>query len=277
MATVSNHRTSTPASTSKRATLLTLLLLCIVLLLVIACFAVVYFVGDLTRYQEAISARETRTALRSVNVPEQLDQALKQFPANETLKLIALANKESIEVDAAAQRRLDEAEPKELSKPIDLSAFSLTDLDALRQNLEIARSRAVSLEPADMASIKAERDKVENDAHLLKVGSNKIATFMAMIDEQDTEVTGLTSKILAARGEYYGAYEKSVAFLVKEFGLYKVENGQFVFPFQFDADSYNRVAAAMEAAANGVAQLEQERTTLRQSQLDRWKTFAGRQ
>src|SRR5215468_7301882 len=96
MATVSNQRTGTP----KRVTLLALLLLCLFFLLVIACFAVVYFVGDLTRYQEAILARESQTAMRSVNDPEQLDQALKQFPANETLKLVALANKESIEIDA---------------------------------------------------------------------------------------------------------------------------------------------------------------------------------
>lgn len=272
MATVSNPRASTP----KRVTLLALLLLCIFCLLVIACFAVVYFVGDLTRFQEAISARESQKALSSVNDPEDLGQALKQFPANETLKLVALANRESIEIDAAAQRRLDEAEPKELSKPTDLSSSSLSDLDALRSVLQVAENNAAPPGPDDAALIKAERDKVENDAHLLKVGSSKIARFMAMIDEQDTEVTALTSRILAARAGYYSAYEKCVAFLIKEFGLYKVQDGQFVFPFQFDADGYNRVAAAMEAAANNVAQMEQERAALRQSQLSRWKSFAAR-
>lgn len=272
MATVSNQRVSTP----KRVSLLALLLLVIFSLLVVACFAVVYFVGDLTRYQEAISARETQNALRGVNDPEQLDQALKQFPANDTLKLIALANKESIEIDAAAQKRLDDAEPKELSKPVDLTAADLSDLDALRRDLQNAGSNAASLGPDVAAFIKAERDKAETDAHLLKVGSSKIAKFMAMIDEQDTEVSALTSRILAARAEYYDAYEKCVGYLTKEFGLYKVQDGQFVFPFQFDADGYNRVAAAMEAAVNGVAQLEQERAALRQSQLNRWKSFAGR-
>jgi hypothetical protein len=85
----------------------------------------------------------------------------------------------------------------------------------------------------------------------------------------------LTSKLLAARAEYYSAYDKCAALLVREFGIYKVDNGQFVFPLQYTADSYNRAAAAMTAAGKRIAELENERATLRQSQLNRWKTFAG--
>src|ERR1700758_1425634 len=103
--TFSDQRMNTPRRVA-------LLLLCI---FVIACFGVVYFVGDLARYQEAISAKESQTALRGVNDPEQLDQALKQYPSNKILKLVALANKESIEIDSATQRRLDEAQPRALS------------------------------------------------------------------------------------------------------------------------------------------------------------------
>ncbi len=251
-------------------------ILSLLLVFVIACFGLVYFVGNLAKYQEAISARETQAALRGVNNPEQLDQALKQFPSNSILKLIALANKESIEIDALTQRLLNEAQPKGLSKPIDLGASSRSDLDALRRDLQIAQSNAATLEPGYIALIKAERDKVENEARSLKVGNDTIARFMAMIDEQDTEMMNLTSKVLAARGEYYGAYDKCAALLVREFGRYKVETGQFVFPFQNTADAYNRAAAAMAAGANRVAELEGERATLRQSQFDRWKTFAER-
>ena len=216
---------------------------------VIAGFGVAYFVGDLAKYQEATSARETQTALRGVSNPEQLDQALKQLHLNKTLKLIALANKESIEIDAITQRSLNEAQPKGLSKPIDLGASSRSDLDALRRDLQIAQSNAATFEPGYIALIKAERDKVENDARSLKVGNDTIARFMAMIDGQDTEMMTLTSKVLAARAEYYSAYEKCAALLVRESGIYKVENGQFVFPFQNTADSYNRAAAAMAAGA----------------------------
>jgi hypothetical protein len=123
--------------------------------------------------------------------------------------------------------------------------------------------------------IKAERDKVENDARSLKVGNSTFAKFMAMIDEQ-VEMMALISRLLAARAEYYSAYEKCAALLVREFGIYKVDNGQFVFPFQYTADSYNRAAAAMTAAASRLAELEGERAALRRSQLNRWKTFTGR-
>ena len=250
-----------------------LLLLCI---FVIACFGAVYFVGDLAKYQEAISARESQAALRGVSNPDQLDQAVKQFPSNNILKLVALANRESIEIDAATQRLLSEAEPSRLSKPIDLSASSRSDLDALRQDLKTAESNVATFEPAYTALIKAARDKVENDARSIKVGNDTLAKFTAMIDEQDTELMALTSKVIAARAEYYSAYEKCAALLAKEFGIYKVENGQFIFPFQYLADSYNRAAAAMAAAAKRLAELDDERATLRQSRFIRWKGFADR-
>jgi hypothetical protein len=233
-------------------------------------------VGDLAKYQEAISARETQAALRGVNNPEQLNQALKQRPSNNILKLIALANRESIEIDAITQRLLNEAQPKGLSTPIDLGASSRSDLEALRRDLQIAQSNVATFEPGYVAMIKAARDKVESDARSLKVGNDTIAKFMAMIDGQDTEMMTLTSKVLSARAEYYSAYEKCAALLVREFGIYKVENGQFVFPFQNTANSYNRAAAAMAAGAKRIAELEGERATLRQPQFDRWKTLAER-
>jgi hypothetical protein len=250
--------------------------LSLLFIFVVAGFGAIYLVGNLAKYQEAISARETQTALRGVNNPEQLDQALKQLPLNNILKLIALANKESIEIDAITQRLLSEAQPKGLSKPIDLGASSRSDLDALRRDLQIAESNAATFEPGYIALIKAERDKVETEARSLKVGNNTITRFMAMIDGQDAEMMTLTSRVLAARAEYYSAYEKCAALLVREFGIYKVENGQFVFPFQLTADSYNRAAAAMAAGAKRIAELEGERATLRQSQLSRWKTLAER-
>ncbi len=254
----------------------TRVVLSLLFIFVIACFGLVYFVGDLARYQEAISAKETEAALRGVNNPEQLDRALKQYPSNSILKLIALANKESIEIDAITQRLLNEVQPKGLSKPIDLGAFSRSELDALRRDLQTAQSHAATFEPGYIALIKAERDKIENDARSLKVGNDTLAKFMAMIDGQDTEMMGLTSKMFAARAQYYNAYEKCAALLVTEFGIYKVENGQFVFPFQSTADSYNRAAAATADGVKRIAELNGERATLRHSQFDRWKTFAER-
>jgi hypothetical protein len=66
-----------------------------------------------------------------------------------------------------------------------------------------------------------------------------------------------------------------VALLVREFGIYRVTNGQFVFPFQSTADSYNRAATAVTAAVKRSSELDDERKSLRQSQLGGWKAFAG--
>ena len=242
----------------------------------IVCLGGLYFAGDLSRFQKAFSVKESQTALRGVDDLEQLSQALKQNPSNRILKLVALANKDSIEIDAAARRLLNEAEPRDLSKPIDLTVSSRSDLEALGRDLKIAESNAATAKSRYIALIKAKRDKVETDARSLGMGNDTLADFMAMIDEQHAEMTALISKVLASRVEYYGPYEKCVALLIQDFGSYKVVNGQLIFLAQSTADSYNRAATAMATAARRFVELEGESTTLRQSQLNRWKNFVDR-
>ena len=79
--------------------------------------------------------------------------------------------------------------------------------------------------------------------------------------------------MLLARADFYRAYEKYVAVLVGEFGVYKVVNGQFIFPFQVTVNRYNVAVQAMTAAAKRVAELEQERKGLWKSQQLRWVQF----
>jgi hypothetical protein len=244
---------------------------------VIACLGVGYYVGDLAKFQTVNSATESQTALRGVNDPEQLDRVLEQYPSNILLKMIALANKDAVEIDAAARRLLSDAEPRDFLKPIDLSAYSRGDLDALRRDVKTAQSNAATVTPRSVAVINDARAKLENDARSLNVESGTISEFMTIIDEQHAEMMTLASSVLAARAEYYNAYERCVAILVKEFGIYKVTNGQVLFPSRATADSYNRAAAAMDAAAKRFADLEAERTTLRRSQLNRWKSFVDHQ
>ena len=64
------------------------------------------------------------------------------------------------------------------------------------------------------------------------------------------------------------AYERCAALLVREFGIYKVTNGQFIFPFPSTANSYNGAAAALDAAANRIADLEHERASLSRSSIN---------
>jgi hypothetical protein len=187
--------------------------------------------------------------------------------------MVALARNDAVEIDAAAQRLRGEAEPRVLPKLSDLSTSSLSDLEALRRDLKTAEDNAPTSEARYVALIKIARDKVEKDVRSLNVGDDRVSGFMSMIDEQHTAWTKLTSKTLASHAEYDGAYEKCVALLVRDFGAYKVTNGQFVFPFQPSANTLNRAAAAMAAAAKSISELDDERTRLMQSRLSRWKAL----
>jgi hypothetical protein len=244
---------------------------------VIACLGVGYYVGDLAKFQTADPAKESQIALRGVGDPEQLDRLLRQYPSNKMLRMVALANKDSVEIDAAARSLLNDAEPRDFLKLIDLSAYSRSDLDTLRRDVKTAQSNAAAVTPSYIALLNDERAKLENDARSLDVESGTVSEFMTMIDEQHAEMIALASKVLAARAEYYNAYEQCVAVLVRDFGSYKVTNGRVVFPVQSTADSFNRAVTALDTAAKRIAEVEDERTTLRRSQLGRWKSFVDHQ
>lgn len=244
-------------------------------LFAIACVVALIFVGDLARYQEAGLVRESQAALRDVSSPAQLEQALRQFPANRILKLVALANEKSAEIDAAAKKLLNDAEPASLAKPVELTVAGRGDLDALRRDLKIAESNVAALKSKMTALIKTGRDELESSARALGVESSTVIRFMKGADEQLAESAALASRRLAARSEYYVAWEKCAALLVREFGSYKVTNGQFIFRIQPTADSYNAASTAMAAARKKLSDLEDERGALKQSQLDRWKNFVG--
>jgi hypothetical protein len=78
-----------------------------------------------------------------------------------------------------------------------------------------------------------------------------------------------------ARVEFYRAYDQCVALLIREFGAYKLTNGQFIFPLEPTANRYNAVANAMTAALKRNAELKEERNKIIQSQLKRWQQFVG--
>jgi hypothetical protein len=254
----------------RKSKVLLILLSCVIAMV---CFGTLYFMGDLARFQERIVVKESQTALRDVNDLDQLDRLLKQYPSNRVLKLVALANRDLIEIDAATRGLLNEAEPADLSRRMDKGFSSRADLEALGRDLKMAEGNAAALESRYVALLKVARDKVEHDASALEGRNNTRARFMAMIDEQHAGMKDLISRISAARLAYYGAYEKCVALLAHEFGVTKVVNGQFIFPLQSQADSYNEAAAAMAAAAKRLAELETERTVLAQPRLDKWKSL----
>jgi hypothetical protein len=243
-------------------------------IIVVVCFGTLYFVGDLARFQKGAVIRENQAELRSLKDPEQLEQLLKQYPSNKILKLISLANKDSIEIDAAALGLLREADPGELSERINKGLSGRGDLKALGRDLKAAEDNAAGLGSRYDILIKPVRDGIEHDA-ALEGGTNNSATFMAMIDAQHAEMKALIAKISAARLDYFRAYEKCVGLLAGGNGVDRAVNGPITFRLQAQADSYNEAAAATAVVAKRLTDLETERKALRQSRLDRWKRWAS--
>jgi hypothetical protein len=232
-----------------------------------------YFVADLGKLQEGIAARESQMALQGITDPKQIDEALRQHPSNKFLQMIAVATKAANETNAAIEKLSDQVEPPAISKDINLAAASRSDLEALRGDLKTAEASATTFMPRYVALLKAERDNLEKYALSLQVGKDTVGRFLDNVDKRHAETTAFTSRMLLARAEFYRAYEKYVGVLVGESGAYKVANGQFIFPLQRTAERYNVAANAMTAAAKRVAELEEERKTLMQSQLKGWEQF----
>jgi len=261
-----------PTYSDRKSKVLAVFFLCAVMTVG---FGSLYFLGDLARFQEATSVKEGEAALGNVNDPEQLDQVLGRYPSNKFLKMVALAKRDAAEIDTVTRGLLTEAEPRDLWKKTDLGALSRSELEALGHELKTADSNAGTLESRYLPLVKAERDKIERDASRLERRTDTLAKFTAMVDEQHADMKSLISRISAERLEYIAAYENCVALLLREFGLYKVVNGQIIFQLQPTADSYNDAAAKMAAAAGRLEELDAEWTALKQSEFARWKNLAS--
>jgi hypothetical protein len=231
---------------------------------------VVYDIGDLGKYQEHLAIQESQAALQGITDPDQINVALRQYPSNRYLKLVAMAASVVAETDAASEKLSKEVEPPALAKDINLSAASRSDLEALNRDLKTAEVNATTFMPRYTALFRAEREKLENYARSLHPAGDFLKTFLEGVDRWQAETTDLASKTLAARGEFYRAYGKCVQILLSEFGRYNVANGQFIFPFQSTADRYNAAAGPMSSAAKRIAELQEERKMVVQSQLKRW-------
>jgi hypothetical protein len=246
------------------------------LFLVLAVLSVgAYYVADLGRLQDRIAARESQAILQGISDPGQIEAVLRQHPTNRFLQLLAMANRAVDDTEAASETMFRDVERPAISGNINLGAASRADLEALRRNLKTAEANAAAFMPRYAALLKAERDTIENNAHALHVGKESLGGLLDNIDRRHAEMTDLTTRLMSARTEFYHAYESYVAVLAREFGAYKVVDGQFIFPFQPAVDRYNAAGHAMTVAATSVAELERQRETLRQSQQAAWLQFVS--
>jgi hypothetical protein len=233
----------------------------------------VYFVADLGKLHDLIAARDGQAALRGITDASQIDEALRRTPSNKFLRMMAMATKAADETDVAIEKLSGEIEPPAISKAGNLGVAGRSDLEALRRDLKTAETNATTLMPRYVAVLKAERDNVEKYAASLQPGKDAGNKLLDNVDKRRAEITALASRMLSARADYYRAYQNYVAILVGESGAYKFVGGQFIFPLQRTADRYNIAAQAMTSAAKPVAELEQERKSLLQSQQARWLHF----
>ncbi len=234
-----------------------------------------YFVGDLGKLQENISARESRTALQGITDPGQIEEALRQHPSNKFLQMMTMATRAADETNAATEKVLNEIEPPAIAKNINLGAASRADLEALRRDLKTAQANATAFMPRFSALLKTERDNVKKYALSLQMKQNVVTGLLDNIDKRHAEITAFISTVLPARADYYRAYENYVAVLAGEFGTYKVVDGQFIFPFQRTVDRYNVAANAMTVAAKRVAEVDEEGKNLKKSGQERWVQFVN--
>jgi hypothetical protein len=247
-------------------------------LLFVVTIAAAFGVNLLTKLgkqQQSIAARETLETLQGVNDPKQIDAALRQHPANKSLQLIAAATKAANETNAAMEKLTGEIEPPAISRDINLGTASRSDLEALRRDLKTAEANATAFTPRYAALLKTERDNLEKYALSLHLEKDATDRFLDSLDRRQAEVAAFTSRMLPARADYYRAYESYVAVLDREYGTYKMVNGEFIFQLQRTVDRYNIAATAMTIATKRVAQLEDERKNLSKTQQERWQQFVS--
>jgi hypothetical protein len=192
----------------------------------------------------------------------------KMIAASETQHLAAMATQAANETSVAIDKLSNEFRPPTLSKDVNSSTASRTDLEALRSELKTAETRATAFMPRYIVLLKTEHDRVENYAQSPRADRDAVSRALDDIDKRHAKITALISTMLLARAEYYHAYENYLGVLVNNFGAYKVVNGEFIFTLQSTVDRYNVAARAMTIAANRVAELEEERKKVLQPQKD---------
>src|SRR5260370_24677016 len=157
-----------------------------------------WFAGDLSRLQDSFSARESQAALQAIGEPGQLDEALRQHPANKFLQMMAAAIKAANETNAATGKLASETEPPAISKASNLGAMSRSDLEALGRDLKTAETNATAFLPRHAAVLKAEREDVEKYALSLLLGRDTVRRLLHHLDKPHADITALTSRILPA-------------------------------------------------------------------------------
>jgi hypothetical protein len=234
-----------------------------------------WYIADLSRLAESHAARESRPAVQAIAAPSQIDEALRQHPSSKLLQMVAMAIKAADDTRAAADKLSGEVEQPPIPPGINLATLNRSDLEALRRNLKTAETNANAFMPRYAALLRTERDAIEKQAISLRVEKDALTKLLDIVDQRHAETSAFFSDLMAARAEFYRAYESLVAVIAGEAGAYKVADGQFVFQFQRTVDRYNVANHATAVAAKRVGDLAEERKRLDTSQQEAWVQFVN--
>jgi hypothetical protein len=234
-----------------------------------------YFATDLSKFQERISTQEGQAALQGITDPNQIEDALRQHPSNNILRLMAKATKAADDARVAIDRLSAQIEPAGLSKEINFGSATRNDLEAFRRDLKTAEVNAAAFLPRYAAIFKAEHDQIESAALSLHVSKEIAGRVRDGLAQRQAKALNAISVTLSARADYYRAYEKYLALLSSEFGSFKVVNGQFIFPLQRTVERYNAAAQAMTSAARRVTDLETDMKKQNQPLPEEWMQLTG--
>jgi hypothetical protein len=230
---------------------------------------------DLSKFQERVSTREDQAILQGISSPNELESALRQHPSNSVLQLMAKAIKAADNTKIAVDQLSAQIEPARLSKELNFSSVSRDELDSFRGDLRTAEANARAFLPRYAAIFKAEFDQIRSATVSFHVPRSIADQLLEGLAQRQARTLNAISLVLAARADYYRAYDKYIAFLSSELGSFKIVGGQFIFPLQRTVERYNVAAQAMTSAGRRVNELETDMKKLERPLPEEWAQLTG--
>ena len=106
-----------------------------------------WFVADLGKLQENISARESRQALQGITDVRQIAEVHRKYPSSKFLQVMAMATRAADETAAAAEKMLNEVAPPAAAREFNFGAASRADLESLGRDIKTAQANVAAFMP----------------------------------------------------------------------------------------------------------------------------------
>jgi hypothetical protein len=205
--------------------------------------------------------------------PSDIETVLAQNPSNVVVRLFAEAYRASTESGLLFQKLSEELD--ELSggpvSPAEFASMSREQLQTYQRNLERAQTNSDAALPRFAEILAKERTRVANFAQSAHVDDELGRGLLRGIDSRHSKNIVFNRKMFEARAAFYMSFGSYIAILVQNYGNFRVRSNGFEFLDQEEAKRFNDAAAEVNAALGRVAQLDQERQQILQSQNALWR------